>query len=247
MIGNASSKLLPHFVISLKASDDFLNARVMALPESQIQNTHYDEKGMIRRLAEFRANNTEDNSMLNFFDEIEIHPIIINIEDDDLTLDCILEYLSTIVGEPNTFGLTPEEEVELNRLQEENERLREEQEKLRAKAEENECQIAFQDKMEEWTDMLQKYQKEEEKVLTAKAEPLRFYLMRYVFPVLIRGLVETAKVKPPEPLTFLAEFLFKENPEGKMFDPSYTEDGETLLVQYETNIEGVMLENIPDA
>lgn len=98
--------------------------------------------------------------------------------------------------------------------------------------------------MEHWADLLQKYQQEEEKMLIAKAEPLRNYLVKFVFPVLIKGLAETAKVKPPDPLTFLAEFLFKENPEGKMFDPSYTLDGEQLLEEYE-EVEETLETNIP--
>jgi hypothetical protein len=30
--------------------------------------------GLLRRLAEFRAVNTEDETVLNYFDELEIHP-----------------------------------------------------------------------------------------------------------------------------------------------------------------------------
>lgn len=30
--------------------------------------------GLMRRLAEFRAINTEDETVLNYFDELEIHP-----------------------------------------------------------------------------------------------------------------------------------------------------------------------------
>lgn len=30
--------------------------------------------GLMRRLAEFRAVNTEDETVMNYFDELEIHP-----------------------------------------------------------------------------------------------------------------------------------------------------------------------------
>lgn len=83
--------------------------------------------------------------------------------------------------------------------------------------------------MEQWMDMLQSLQQKEQEMLTAQSMPLRDYLMKFVFPTLTRGLLETARVKPDDPVDFLAEFLFKENPEGRMFDPSYTASGEDLL------------------
>lgn len=36
--------------------------------------------GLLRRLAEFRALNTEDETVLNYFDELEIHPDNIGIK-----------------------------------------------------------------------------------------------------------------------------------------------------------------------
>jgi len=46
--------ILPELVVVLEASDDFLKERVMNLPESEIQNTHYTEEHMLRRLREYR-------------------------------------------------------------------------------------------------------------------------------------------------------------------------------------------------
>lgn len=42
------------FIINIEASDEFLLNTVLSCPEYQIQGTHYDESGMIRRLSEFR-------------------------------------------------------------------------------------------------------------------------------------------------------------------------------------------------
>lgn len=44
----------PEYIISLEASDEFLLNTILSCPEYQIQGTHYDESGMIRRLSEFR-------------------------------------------------------------------------------------------------------------------------------------------------------------------------------------------------
>ena len=81
-------------MISLDASDDFLKTRVMNLPERMVAGTHNTEEGththahththtltnihvsvgLIRRLSLFRSQNEEDNTVLNYFDELEIHP-----------------------------------------------------------------------------------------------------------------------------------------------------------------------------
>lgn len=87
--------------------------------------------------------------------------------------------------------------------------------------------------MEKWAETFEKLQKEEEKLLAAQSEPLRSYLMKYIFPTLSKGLIEVAKIKPDDPIDFLAEYLFKENPEGRMFDPSYTREGEKMLNDFE--------------
>ena len=65
---------MPEFVFSLEATDEFLKARIMNLPESVVAATHNTEEGLNRRLAEYRSLNTEDDTVLNYFDEFEIHP-----------------------------------------------------------------------------------------------------------------------------------------------------------------------------
>ena len=62
------------FVISLNASDEFLRNRVMHLPEASVTGTHNTEEGFQRRLMEYRSLNTDDETVLNYFDELEIHP-----------------------------------------------------------------------------------------------------------------------------------------------------------------------------
>lgn len=46
--------ILPELIVVLEASDEFLKERVINLPEKEIQNTHYTEKHMLRRLREYR-------------------------------------------------------------------------------------------------------------------------------------------------------------------------------------------------
>jgi adenylate kinase len=54
--------------------------------------------------------------------------------------------------------------------------------------------------------------KQEQEVLDAQSIPLREYLMRHVMPTLAEALIEVCKVRPDDPVDYLAEFLFKNNP-----------------------------------
>lgn len=72
--GNYDKAIMPEVVVSFDASDEFLRQRVMNLPESTVAGTHNTEEGLTRRLAEFRACNPDDETVLIYFDELEIHP-----------------------------------------------------------------------------------------------------------------------------------------------------------------------------
>ena len=64
----------------LNASDEFLKERVMNLPESVVVGTHYSQDRFPRALSNYRDLNTEDETVINYFDEIEIHPIHIGMK-----------------------------------------------------------------------------------------------------------------------------------------------------------------------
>nr|KAF6482980.1 adenylate kinase 7 [Rousettus aegyptiacus] len=66
---------------------------------------------------------------------------------------------------------------------------------------------------EEWNKRLEEVKREETELLEAQSIPLRNYLMTYVMPTLMQGLNECCKVRPEDPVDFLAEYLFKNNPE----------------------------------
>ena len=66
--------MMPQLIVSLDANDEFLRQRVMNLPESLVVGTHNTEDGLRRRLAEYRAVNTDEDTVLNYFDELELHP-----------------------------------------------------------------------------------------------------------------------------------------------------------------------------
>ncbi|KAJ3068775.1 Adenylate kinase 7, partial [Quaeritorhiza haematococci] len=72
--------IAPEFVVSLEAPDEFIKDRIMSMPESAIANTKNSEEALTRRLEEYRATNTDETTVLNFFDEHEIHPVVISVD-----------------------------------------------------------------------------------------------------------------------------------------------------------------------
>lgn len=62
-------------MLCLDASDAFLKDRVMNLPERQVQEHNYDQEHFLRRLATYRESNMEDNTVINYFEELDISPL----------------------------------------------------------------------------------------------------------------------------------------------------------------------------
>lgn len=53
-VRNVNAAILPELVVVLEASDEFLKERIINRPEREIQNTHYTEEHMLRRMREYR-------------------------------------------------------------------------------------------------------------------------------------------------------------------------------------------------
>ncbi|KAM5273682.1 adenylate kinase 7 [Ctenodactylus gundi] len=206
--------IIPEFVCVLDASDEFLKDRVMNLPESIVAGTHYSQDHFLRALSNYRDINTEDETVYNYFDEIEIHPIHIDVEKlEDAQNRLAIKQLIKEIGAPRNFGLTDEERAE-QELREAEERLAKEAaqaaERERKEAEEEAQKLAS---WRAWNKRLEEVKREERELLETQSTPLRNYLMTYVMPTLMQGLNECCKVRPDDPIDFLAEYLFKNNPE----------------------------------
>jgi len=75
---------------------------------------------MKEKLAKYRAANTDENTLLNFFDELEIHPSQINV-DANTSIKAIVDTIKATVGKPTNYGPTAEviaerEAIERERL-----------------------------------------------------------------------------------------------------------------------------------
>uniref|UniRef100_A0A1B6GYM4 Uncharacterized protein n=1 Tax=Cuerna arida TaxID=1464854 RepID=A0A1B6GYM4_9HEMI len=60
----------------------------------------------------------------------------------------------------------------------------------------------------------------EEMKIAINSCPYISYLISYVYPTLTNALLAVTEQRPEDPLDFLAEYLFKNNPDGKMMDPT---------------------------
>ncbi|CDQ61948.1 unnamed protein product [Oncorhynchus mykiss] len=209
-----NKKIIPEFVFSLDSSDAFLKNRVLNLPESLVEGTSYSQEQFLRRLARFRESNVEDETVLNYFEELDIHPEHIEItSSDDQEYLVVTERIIKSVGKPKNYGPTSQELEEEERRSADR-RLRTEAQK-RADTERRETEEAQQRaaRWEEWSKCLEEVKKQEHDLLEAQAVPLRNYLMKNVMPTLTQGLIECCKTRPQDPVDFLAEYLFKSNPQ----------------------------------
>ena len=58
-------------------------------------------------------------------------------------------------------------------------------------------------------------QKEEKKVEDVKTLPMQAYLDKTVMPLVLEGMAEVSKVKPENPIKFLADYLIRHSNEKK--------------------------------
>lgn len=120
----------------------------MALPEDQLVNTKNSEEVLSSRLDKFRSENTDETTVLNFFDEQEIHPTVLNVE--TITPGKLVNAAIAKIGEPRNYGPSLEELREKKRI-EEDQKAREmiiaEQDRIKREKEEH---ARHQKEVAEW-------------------------------------------------------------------------------------------------
>lgn len=212
--GSFDRAMMPDFVVSMEADDTFLKTRIMNLPENVVTGTHNTEEGLSRRLLEYRANSGEDETVLTYFDEVEIDPVKMDItKDTSEYMKETVDKIKKIMGEPRNYGPTVEELEEMRRQAEEA-RMKKETDEL-ADQERQEAEEAAERKSRqtEWSARLDEVKREEYELLETQSIPLRNYLMKHVMPTLTQALIDTCKVRPEDSVDYLAEYLFKHNPQ----------------------------------
>ncbi|XP_034039367.1 LOW QUALITY PROTEIN: adenylate kinase 7-like [Thalassophryne amazonica] len=205
--------IAPDYVFVLQASDDFLIKRAQELPQHVAEKRRCTQDEFVPRLRRYRNHSTADITVLDYFDELEIHAEHIDISTDDPEYRCALKMITQTVGTPKNYGLTPQEQQEEDRRLEAERRQEvatEEAERRRRK----EAELASsRSQYEEGKKNLSEVQKEEQELLGARSLPVRNYLMTHVMPSLTKAMVECCRIKAEDPADFLAEYLLRNNQE----------------------------------
>ncbi|KAG7299423.1 hypothetical protein JYU34_016376 [Plutella xylostella] len=224
---NVLKRLLPDIVVTLEATDQFIYDKAMKQPEG---DPRFEEETVVLRVKEYRAGETTEATPLNFFDELDIHPLVVKVDNcADYGMDNAYKEVALRMGSPCRYKkLLDLIEAAENKANYEFEMDRLYNDKLKNELE-MKLQIERQEKMEYWTELYATLRDEEEAATAAAGEPMRNYLMSYIFPVLTPALLEVAKVRPTDPVDFLAEYLFKLNPSGKMLEPGFNLQAEKLM------------------
>merc|ERR1719495_322356 len=164
--GDFDDLIMPEFVFSLTASDEFLRNRVMHLREAVVSGTHNTEEGLQRRLIEYRSINSDDETVLNYFDELEIHPEHIDITQDHTPdMRQTVDHIIKLMGKERNYGPTAAELADIERLMMEKEM--EETKRKQDELERREAQEAREraKNLEEWRSKLDEVQKQEQEML----------------------------------------------------------------------------------
>ncbi|KNC46437.1 Ak7-A-prov protein [Thecamonas trahens ATCC 50062] len=209
-LDGVAKDILPTNVVILEADDEFIKARMRALPEAQVTGTHWTEDGVARRLAWFREANTDEENAWDFFDSREILPLYITINETTEPSD-VLAAVKKLAGKPHNYGPTKKELAARAAAKAEAAAAA-----AAAAAEEAQRQAAATAAAEakrdaEWTARNEVIRAEEQKVLELQSQPLREFLMTHVMPTLTEGLIEVCKARPDDPVDYLAEFLFNQD------------------------------------
>ncbi|KAJ3350776.1 Adenylate kinase 7 [Allomyces javanicus] len=279
--------LAPDQVLVLDAPDDWLRDRAMQRAEADM-TARTNEDGFNARLAAYRAQNADNVTVLNVFDEAEIHPAFFNVAtgaagpggaawaaraaqmhedgaaaaaaaaagsasaDGAATGEAgpapavaavsppppavivsatpsgpsstapipvgsakpvdVMDAMVRLLGKPHNYGPSREDVALRKRLQAEEAtqtaaRMQREEERRHGEEQDRHAKAVA-----DWNAKLAEVKRQEQQVLEAQSLPLRHYLMRHVMPVLTSGLMEVCKVRPEDPVDYLAEFLFRHAP-----------------------------------
>ncbi|XP_061699121.1 adenylate kinase 7 isoform X8 [Syngnathoides biaculeatus] len=206
-ISLSNKKIMPEFVFILDASDSLLKDRVMNLPEKLVQEHKYEQEHFLQILAKYREKNMEEESVVNYLEELDINPLLIeitsiSIPDNQLLMHTICER----VGKPRNYAQNNE------KIQKEGMMLIETT--VKAEREQKELEEARQRSAhwEMWTKTLEEKRQWEVQQLEVLSVQMKTYLTEHIITTLSLGLIACGSAWPEDPIDFMAEYLIKNNP-----------------------------------
>lgn len=208
----ATKAAAPEFVIVLEASQE-------EVLRKQQQGT--DEESLAARLATYETHNAEGSETSPL-----AHPALAAVETisiasgDATSAEPFLTKARIYLGPPRNYGPSEEELAAAKALADEAaaEAAAAEAAEKQALAEAEAAERARRKAHDERRSA--ELQQRERELLEVRSQPLRHYLMANVIPTLTEGIIEVCKIKPEDPVDYLAEWLLKRSPvDGPAGDP----------------------------
>lgn len=89
-------------MVSLEATDEFVCEKAMRQPEDE---SRVNEDTVLKLLSEFRTAETPEMSPLNFFDELDIHPLVVPVNNhNDYAMEGPYAEVSLRLGRPCRYA-----------------------------------------------------------------------------------------------------------------------------------------------
>ncbi|XP_068433045.1 adenylate kinase 7-like isoform X2 [Clinocottus analis] len=206
-----NKKITPEHIFALNATDDFLITRVQGLPQSVAETKRYTQEEFLPRLSRYRQLATAEETLLDYFDELEIHPEYIEVTAADSDYTDVMKQITEMVGVPKNYGPSPEEQAEEDRKRDEERKQKLAEETAERKRRNEAALDEMGAQYEEWRRNLSEVQHQESELHEAHSLPLRNYLTKYVMPSLTEAMLQCSEIKPDDPVDFLAEHLLRDN------------------------------------
>jgi adenylate kinase len=199
----------PELVITLEAEEEVIKAKLLAQEVPSMSEEKLNES-----LAAYAANNQDDSptSVLALPAFAEVEPLGPLSVAADMSIDSLLTKARVYLGQPRNYGPT-DEEIAAKKQLEDAETARVAEAEAQATAEREAAETGERARREEHeARRAAEVQQQEQELLEVRSIPLRNYLMQNVIPTLTEGLIEVCKLKPEDPVDYLADYLFKNNP-----------------------------------
>ncbi|CAL8314971.1 unnamed protein product [Lota lota] len=212
-----NKKITPEHVFVLNASDAFLSERARGLPQSVAEELGYTREAFVSRLAQYRLATGLEETLWDYFDELEIHPEHIEVTTDDPECEAVLKKITEVVGEPKNYGPS-----EAERTEEARRLAAAQQQKLALwavkKRRRDEAELGkLATQHEEWNRNLAEVKKQQRELMEARSLPLRNYLMKYIMPSLSQAMLDCCAVKPEDPIDYVEQGRMKAQLHGMLY------------------------------
>uniref|UniRef100_A0A3Q2XCL6 Adenylate kinase 7b n=1 Tax=Hippocampus comes TaxID=109280 RepID=A0A3Q2XCL6_HIPCM len=196
-----------NFVVWLDALDSYLKDRVINISEKLVQEHKYEQEHFLQLLAKYREKNMEGESVVNYFEELDINPLLIGINSLNTPGNPLLMHaICERVGKPRNYGQSNDKIQEAG--------IKPTETVNKANKEQREVEEARQRSAhwEMWTQTLEEKRQWEVQQLEVLSVPMKTYLTQHIITTVSQGLIACGSVWPDDPIDFLAEYLIKNNP-----------------------------------